>query len=200
MTPDAPTPGVGDHERPAADRADHSGSCRIDPTPKRTRSRSDSSSVRSASVGISGPPAPVDVVSRGPSASAGSPRRGTSARSGRRRGSRTPTPRRSRARPGRRSRRDGPPLAAEANSSTSGDRSAGSRAELNASPPSRGRPWCGRARTGRARTARSGRSAGPWRSARPSASPPAGIALKPHVPQPVVIRKPSAPVSPMIGE
>src|SRR5439155_5391588 len=31
------------------------------------------------------------------------------------------------------------------------------------------------------------------------ASPPAGIALKPQVPQPVVIRNPSTPVSPMIG-
>ena len=31
-------------------------------------------------------------------------------------------------------------------------------------------------------------------------SPPAGIALKPHVPHPVVMRKPSTPVSPMIGE
>src|SRR4029079_12787432 len=32
------------------------------------------------------------------------------------------------------------------------------------------------------------------------ASPPAGIALKPHVPQPVVMTKPSTPVKPMIGE
>ena len=32
------------------------------------------------------------------------------------------------------------------------------------------------------------------------ASPPAGMALKPHVPQPVVTRKPSTPVAPMIGE
>src|SRR6185312_7624280 len=32
------------------------------------------------------------------------------------------------------------------------------------------------------------------------ASPAAGMALKPHVPQPVVTRKPGTPVSPMIGE
>jgi hypothetical protein len=31
-------------------------------------------------------------------------------------------------------------------------------------------------------------------------SPPAGIALKPQVPHPVEITKPSTPVSPMIGE
>ena len=32
------------------------------------------------------------------------------------------------------------------------------------------------------------------------ASPPAGMALKPQVPQPVVTRNPSTPVAPMIGE
>ena len=31
-------------------------------------------------------------------------------------------------------------------------------------------------------------------------SPPAGMPLKPHVPQPVVITNPSTPVKPMIGE
>ena len=31
-------------------------------------------------------------------------------------------------------------------------------------------------------------------------SPPAGMALNPYVPHPVVTRNPSIPVSPMIGE
>ena len=71
---------------------------------------------------------------------------------------------------------------------------------ISASPPSPGRPGRGRARK---RSSPNGAmSAGGRPVAMNSAipSPPAGIALKPHVPHPVVIGKPSTPVAPMIGE
>ena len=94
-----------------------------------------------------------------------------------------------------------PALAAERRTRRAvGGRSAGSRASASARPRRvRRRPGRGRARTGRGRTGRSRAGARPVAISSAMPSPPAGIALKPHVPQPVVMRKPSTPVAPMIG-
>ena len=64
-------------------------------------------------------------------------------------------------------------------------------------------PWSARTWSRRKRSSPNGAiSAGGRPVAISSAipSPPAGIALKPQVPQPVVTRNPSTPVAPMIGE
>ena len=71
---------------------------------------------------------------------------------------------------------------------------------ISGSPPSWGRPSSPRGRSGRGRTARSARASVPVAISSASCSPAAGMALKPHVPQPVESRKPSTPVKPMMGE
>ena len=190
---------VGDDEDArATGRATSSGSASIAPTPKQDPIAQDDLDRAIGEVAVT-----QDLRGRcrstcrgGPSASAGSRRRGTSARSSTPSGlSKTQTSSKSRSSGSviesgavRRS----PP---NVNSSSGRRPQRGqSSPSISASPPSPGRPGRGRAGTGRARTARSAPAAGPWRSARPSPSPPAGMALKPHVPQPVVTRKPSTPV------
>ena len=195
-TPAATTPGsvtMNAREPPAAATSSGSRAIAPDPEPHAVAQRRSRSAGRPAAVIAAGPRGPGRRSCRGgPSASAGSRTRGTSARSSRRRGSRRSRPRRSRASSASviesgTSRRSPPNV-----NSSSGRRPqrGQSSQSISASPPSPGRPGRGRARTGRARTARSAPACRPVAMSSAIASPPAGIALKPHVPQPVVTRKP----------